>query len=89
MDDPIIANKKTYWESNGQITRHVQIAELSNAALRDRLCRTVPGRCGGCVLLPVRQQRPGPAGTTGHHAKLHRDRHTDRRIALQPRQRKL
>jgi DMSO/TMAO reductase YedYZ molybdopterin-dependent catalytic subunit len=26
MDDPIIANKKTYWESNGQITRHVQIA---------------------------------------------------------------
>jgi DMSO/TMAO reductase YedYZ molybdopterin-dependent catalytic subunit len=26
MDDPIIANKKTYWESNGQITRHVHIA---------------------------------------------------------------
>jgi DMSO/TMAO reductase YedYZ molybdopterin-dependent catalytic subunit len=26
MNDPIIANKKTYWESNGQITRHVQIA---------------------------------------------------------------
>jgi hypothetical protein len=25
MDDPIIANKKTYWESNGQITRHVFI----------------------------------------------------------------
>jgi hypothetical protein len=25
-DDPLIANKKTYWESNGQITRHVQIA---------------------------------------------------------------
>ena len=25
MDDPIIANKKTYWESNGQITRHVNI----------------------------------------------------------------
>ena len=24
-DDPLIANKKTYWESNGQITRHVQI----------------------------------------------------------------
>ena len=23
MDDPIIANKKTYWESNGQITRKV------------------------------------------------------------------
>ena len=21
MDDPLIANKKTYWESNGQITR--------------------------------------------------------------------
>jgi DMSO/TMAO reductase YedYZ molybdopterin-dependent catalytic subunit len=26
MDDPLIANKKTYWESNGQMTRHVQIA---------------------------------------------------------------
>jgi DMSO/TMAO reductase YedYZ molybdopterin-dependent catalytic subunit len=26
MDDPWIATKKTYWESNGQITRHVQIA---------------------------------------------------------------
>ena len=26
MDDPIIMNKKTYWESNGQITRHVNIA---------------------------------------------------------------
>ena len=25
-DDPFITNKKTYWESNGQITRHVQIA---------------------------------------------------------------
>jgi hypothetical protein len=25
-DDPLIANKKTYWESNEQITRHVQIA---------------------------------------------------------------
>lgn len=25
MDDPVIANKKTYWESNGQITRHVRI----------------------------------------------------------------
>ena len=25
-DDPVIANKKTYWESNGQITRHVRIA---------------------------------------------------------------
>ena len=25
MDDPMIANKKTYWESNGQITRHVNI----------------------------------------------------------------
>jgi DMSO/TMAO reductase YedYZ molybdopterin-dependent catalytic subunit len=25
MEDPIIANKKTYWESNGQITRHVRI----------------------------------------------------------------
>ena len=26
MDDPPIASKKTYWESNGQITRHVRIA---------------------------------------------------------------
>jgi hypothetical protein len=26
MDDPLIANKKTYWESNGQITRQVRIA---------------------------------------------------------------
>jgi hypothetical protein len=26
MDDPIIANKKTYWESNGQITRHIRIS---------------------------------------------------------------
>jgi hypothetical protein len=26
MDDPVIVNKKTYWESNGQITRHVRIA---------------------------------------------------------------
>lgn len=26
MDDPLIANKKTYWESNGQITRHIAIA---------------------------------------------------------------
>jgi DMSO/TMAO reductase YedYZ molybdopterin-dependent catalytic subunit len=25
MDDPRIANKRTYWESNGQITRRVQI----------------------------------------------------------------
>lgn len=25
MDDPLIANKKTYWESNGQITRRVHI----------------------------------------------------------------
>ncbi len=25
MDDPLIATKKTYWESNGQITRRVQI----------------------------------------------------------------
>jgi DMSO/TMAO reductase YedYZ molybdopterin-dependent catalytic subunit len=25
MDDPIIANKKTYWESNGQITRHLAV----------------------------------------------------------------
>jgi DMSO/TMAO reductase YedYZ molybdopterin-dependent catalytic subunit len=26
MDDPLIAGKKTYWESNGQITRHVHVA---------------------------------------------------------------
>jgi DMSO/TMAO reductase YedYZ molybdopterin-dependent catalytic subunit len=26
MDNPSIANKKTYWESNGQITRHIVIA---------------------------------------------------------------
>lgn len=25
MDDPVIANKRTYWESNGQVTRRVQI----------------------------------------------------------------
>jgi hypothetical protein len=25
MDDPRIANKRTYWESNGQITRRVRI----------------------------------------------------------------
>jgi hypothetical protein len=25
MDDPQIANKRTYWESNGQITRRVRI----------------------------------------------------------------
>jgi DMSO/TMAO reductase YedYZ molybdopterin-dependent catalytic subunit len=26
MDDPVIANKHTYWESNGQVTRRVRIA---------------------------------------------------------------
>ena len=26
MDDPRIANKHTYWESNGQVTRHIRIA---------------------------------------------------------------
>jgi DMSO/TMAO reductase YedYZ molybdopterin-dependent catalytic subunit len=25
MDDPLIANKRTYWESNGQVTRRVRI----------------------------------------------------------------
>jgi hypothetical protein len=25
MDDPLIATKQTYWESNGQITRRVRI----------------------------------------------------------------
>ena len=25
MDDPFIAKKHTYWESNGQVTRHIQI----------------------------------------------------------------
>jgi hypothetical protein len=26
MNDPHIANKKTYWESNGQVTRRIQVA---------------------------------------------------------------
>jgi DMSO/TMAO reductase YedYZ molybdopterin-dependent catalytic subunit len=26
MDDPIIVKKKTYWESNGQVTRRIRIA---------------------------------------------------------------
>jgi DMSO/TMAO reductase YedYZ molybdopterin-dependent catalytic subunit len=26
MDDPVIANKRTYWESNGQVTRHVRVS---------------------------------------------------------------
>jgi len=26
MDDPVIVNKRTYWESNGQITRQIRIA---------------------------------------------------------------
>lgn len=26
MDDPRIATKRTYWESNGQVTRHIRIA---------------------------------------------------------------
>jgi DMSO/TMAO reductase YedYZ molybdopterin-dependent catalytic subunit len=26
MDDPWIAKKKTYWESNGQVTRHIKIS---------------------------------------------------------------
>jgi hypothetical protein len=26
MDDPRIAKKRTYWESNGQVTRRVQLA---------------------------------------------------------------
>ena len=26
MDDPWIANKKTYWESNGQVTRRIKIS---------------------------------------------------------------
>jgi hypothetical protein len=25
MDDPLIANKWTYWESNGQVTRRVRV----------------------------------------------------------------
>jgi hypothetical protein len=25
MDDPVIANKHTYWESNGQVTRRIAI----------------------------------------------------------------
>ncbi|HET8631225.1 MAG TPA: sulfite oxidase, partial [Thermomicrobiales bacterium] len=31
-DDPLIANKITYWESNGQITRHVLIGAASDLA---------------------------------------------------------
>jgi len=26
MDDPMIANKHTYWESNGYVTRHIHVA---------------------------------------------------------------
>jgi hypothetical protein len=26
VTDPVIANKRTYWESNGQITRRIRIA---------------------------------------------------------------
>ena len=26
MDDPIIAKKHTYWESNGQVTRRIQVS---------------------------------------------------------------
>ena len=26
MDDPWIAKKHTYWESNGQITRHINVS---------------------------------------------------------------
>ncbi len=26
MDDPLIVNKRTYWESNGQITRRIRIS---------------------------------------------------------------
>ncbi len=26
VGDPSIATKKTYWESNGQITRHIRVA---------------------------------------------------------------
>jgi hypothetical protein len=26
MDDPRIAGKKTYWESNGQVSRRIQVA---------------------------------------------------------------
>jgi hypothetical protein len=25
MDEPVIANKRTYWESNGQVTRRVKV----------------------------------------------------------------
>jgi hypothetical protein len=30
MTDPVIANKKTYWESNGQITRQVLTGEATD-----------------------------------------------------------
>jgi len=26
MEDPVIANKRTYWESNGYVTRHIRVA---------------------------------------------------------------
>jgi len=26
MDDPRISKKKTYWESNGQVTRRIRLA---------------------------------------------------------------
>jgi len=26
MNDPLIANKRTYWESNGQVTRRIQVS---------------------------------------------------------------
>ena len=25
MEDPMIANKRTYWESNGQVTRRIRV----------------------------------------------------------------
>ena len=34
MDDPWIAKKKTYWESNGQVTRHIKILSEEEGAQR-------------------------------------------------------
>jgi len=35
MDAPSIANKHTYWESNGQVTRRIRIAGSFAASPRD------------------------------------------------------
>jgi hypothetical protein len=66
-DAPAIANKKTYWESNGQITRHIRTARKvagsntihllwpTSASKKDRCC--VAGR--------IRQQGKKPGRRSG------------------------